>query len=217
MAFILWGPLVDPTERLLLFETGDAKKNNEALSRGAKRKLELEEKEVERSSDTNHIRGFNTDQRINIESLIAQQKMQKQQERESSMVALIATERALSRQIDIAEKRALMRCPECDPNNSFWLKVDELISEQETVTTSMQNFSKSLTNEFKENEKSIVAELHDSIDESRVVENSTMQESKDKSKKIVLDDSSPEKSIKNTKGMFVDVDESSSSEDHDGE
>ena len=36
-------------------------------------------------------------------------------------------------------------------------------------------------------------------------------------KKIVLDDSSPEKSIKNTKGKFVDVDESSSSEDHDGE
>ena len=36
-------------------------------------------------------------------------------------------------------------------------------------------------------------------------------------KNIGLNDSSPEKSIKNTKGMFADVDESSSSEDHDGE
>ena len=112
--------------------------------------------------------------------------MQKQQERESSIVALVATERALSRQIDIAEKRVLMRYPECDPNNSFWLKVDKLISEQETVTTSMQNFSKSLTNEFKENKKSVVAELHNSIDESRVIENSAIQESKDKSKKKSL-------------------------------
>lgn len=69
------------------------------------------------------------------------------------MVALAATERALSRQIDIVEKRASMRCPEHDPSNSCWLKVDELILEQETVAAPMQNISKSLTNEFKENEK----------------------------------------------------------------
>ena len=76
MALFLWGPLVDPAERLLSFETGSAKKNNEALSRGAKRKLELEEKEAQHSSDNNRIRSFNADQRISIECLIAQQKMQ---------------------------------------------------------------------------------------------------------------------------------------------
>ena len=70
VAFISQGAFLNPKERLLLLKTNEAPKNSAALSRAAKRRLELEEKEVDRAGDNTNIRRFNTDQRISIESLV---------------------------------------------------------------------------------------------------------------------------------------------------
>lgn len=104
MAFRQWGPFAAPEDRLLLFESKDAPKNAAALSRAAKRKLDLEVKDVERATDDSSKRGFSTDQRISIEGLYLQRKMQKQQELDSSMVALIAHDASIGRQIEAAER-----------------------------------------------------------------------------------------------------------------
>ena len=104
MAFVLWGPFADPKDRLLIFEVGDAPKNSAAMSRAAKKKVELVEKSEDLNSDTQNLRGFTTGQKISIEALIIQEKIQKQQLLESLMVASIALERSLAHQIEAAEK-----------------------------------------------------------------------------------------------------------------
>ena len=78
MTFRLWGPFAPPEDRLLLFENNDAPKNAAALSRAAKRKLELEDKKIDRDADNTSKRGFSTDQRISIEGIFVQKKMQQQ-------------------------------------------------------------------------------------------------------------------------------------------
>lgn len=97
MAFYLWGPFASPKDRLLMFGKYDAPKNSGVMSRTVKRKAKLEEKELDQALDPNSLRGFSTDQRIIIEGLILQQKIQKQKDKESSMVASVAHERAISR------------------------------------------------------------------------------------------------------------------------
>ena len=90
MAFRLWGPFAAPEDRLLIFEVDDAPKNAAALSRAAKRKLDMNNKDMDRAYDETPHRGFSTDQQISIEGLILQRKMQRQQEMDSTMVAFIA-------------------------------------------------------------------------------------------------------------------------------
>ena len=51
IAFRLWGTFPLPKDRLLLFEFNDAQKNSSALSRVAKRKLDQDDKEIDRESD----------------------------------------------------------------------------------------------------------------------------------------------------------------------
>ena len=115
MAFVAWGPFAEPNDRLLLFITQDAPKNM-ALGRAAKRKSDMELNQSERASDSRNNRGFSTDQRISIEGLYLQKQIQLQQS-EASMISLIAHERAISRQIDSAERRVEMRCKKYDATN----------------------------------------------------------------------------------------------------
>jgi len=82
MAFVVWGPFAKPNERLLLFVTQDAPKNM-ALGRAAKRKAESELNQSERASNLVNNIGFSTDQRIIIEGLYLQKKIQQQNSVES--------------------------------------------------------------------------------------------------------------------------------------
>jgi len=141
MAFRLWGPFASPEDRLTIFENADAPKNAGAIGRAAKQKIDLEIKEHDRSSDQQSNHGFSTDQRIIIEGLLVQKKIQKQQEIESSMVALIAYDRSIARQIESAERRAGLRCNPYDRNNIHWKAVDELIEKQTAITEKMGNLT----------------------------------------------------------------------------
>ena len=58
---------------------------------------------------------------------------------EQRLVALIAHESAISRQIKAVERRATMRCESYNPENIYWKIVDELIEQQSDVIMSIKN------------------------------------------------------------------------------
>ena len=58
-------------------------------------------------------------------------------ENEQRLVALIAHEIAISRQIEAAKRRETMRCGNYDPENRYWKMMDELIEQQLDVTMSI--------------------------------------------------------------------------------
>ena len=74
MAFVTWGPFVEPKDRLLLCITSDASKND-ALGRTTTRKAKVELNNADRASDYGNMRDFSTDQRISIEGLHLQKKV----------------------------------------------------------------------------------------------------------------------------------------------
>ena len=158
MVFVAWGPFAEPNDRLLLFLTQDAPKNM-AMGRAAKRKADMELNESERASDSGNNRGFSTDQRISIEGLYLQKQIQLQQSAEASMISLIAHERAISRQIDSAERRAEMRCKKYDATNMHWKIVDALLKKQASITTKMEVNTASLENNDDMNGVSIVSDF----------------------------------------------------------
>ena len=129
------------------------------LGRGAKRKSHMEFNESERVSDSRNNRGFSTDQRISIEGLYLQKQIQLQQSAEASMISLIAHERAISRQIDSAERRAEMRCKKYDPTNMHWKVVDLLLKKQAGIMKKMEENTASFENNDYMNGVSIVSEL----------------------------------------------------------
>ena len=161
MAFRQWGPFAAPEDRLLLFESKDAPKNAAALSRAAKRKLDMEVKDVERATDDSSKRGFSTDQRISIEGFYLQRKMQKQQELDSSMVALIAHDASIGRQIEAAERRAIQRCPDFTATNVHWKVVEDLVSKQAEITKRMDGMSNIGVTEGEKDRNSFVTQFLD--------------------------------------------------------
>ena len=119
----------------------------------------MELNQSERASDTQNNRGFSTDQRISIEGLYLQKQMNRQQTAESTMILMIAHERAISRQIESAERRAEMRCKKYDATNMHWKVVDTLLAKQAGITKKMGDTTASFQNNDDMNGVSIVSEF----------------------------------------------------------
>ena len=143
MAFMIWGPFADPSNRLPIFNVGDAC-NSSVTTRVEKRKSDALLKSKERSNDREHNRGYTIDQRIDYESLMLQKKSQDLASNEAALVALIAHESAFSKNIENAERRAAMRCKEYDSNNIHWKKVDNMIEEHDQIMDDLKKYSESL-------------------------------------------------------------------------
>ena len=136
MAYVLWGPFAIESDKLSLFCTDDAPKST-VMSRAAKRKAVLQKKKEERENDRSAIHGFSTDQRINIQALNISQKRLEHQKNQSFLVSLSIQESAMSRQIEAAEKRAMIRCPTYDANNVHWKLADDLALEHQVLVKSI--------------------------------------------------------------------------------
>jgi len=149
MAFVLWGPFAIDSEKLSLFCTDDAAKSTVA-SRAQKRKMALQLKKEERAGDRSAVRGFSTEQRINLEALdISKQKLQ-HQKNQSFLVSLAIQESAMARSIEALEKRAMIRCPEYDENNIHWKKADELSEEHQLLVKSIGEKTEKMFSSSKE-------------------------------------------------------------------
>lgn len=57
-------------------------------------------------------------------------------------MALIAHETPLGRQIDAAERQAILRCAEYDPDNIYWQRCDTLIEQQSKLILNIASFTK---------------------------------------------------------------------------
>ena len=97
------------------------------------KKKESTVKDGERAHDSSAIRGFTTDQQINIEQLSVQKMSCVDRKNEAVMFNLAIQESALARQVDLAEQRAKLRCKQYDENNIHWKKADENIKKHEAV------------------------------------------------------------------------------------
>ena len=136
--FMLWGPFAAPENRLSITLISDNGKKG--VSRKEQRSKDKEAKMIDLVNDTKNVRGFTTDQRIQIESLNLQKQDIVDRKKERSLVSCIAEESALGRQIESAERRAASRCPTYDANNVYWKRVDDLLMRQDKVINKIGNF-----------------------------------------------------------------------------
>ena len=139
--FMLWGPFVPPDKRLTLLLTTTKDKSKGKGSREEDRKKQLNNMRDDASTDVTAARGFSTEQRIDIENLNVKKQSLYDRQRESRIVGFSIEEAALSRQVEAAERRATLRCPEYDPINIHWQRVDALIEEQEFVLSRIRDFN----------------------------------------------------------------------------
>ena len=123
--------------------TDDAPKSK-IRSQAQRRKDKAAVKTEARESDTSASRGFSTDQRINIEAINVHARRLEHQKSETRMVGLSIQQSAIDCQISSAEARALIRCPDYDPSNIYWKRVDELILDQAATLQTIKDLSNSL-------------------------------------------------------------------------
>ena len=110
-------------------------------ARKKQRQGKVDAKKCDAAHDQSSVRGFSTDQRIDMEKLHVQQQMLRDKREETSIVALSIEEGAIGRQLRDAERRAEMRCPEYDKDNFYWKSVDKLIEAQFAVMERIRSFN----------------------------------------------------------------------------
>ena len=142
IVLMLYGPFVAPDQQLMLLLTDDSAVKKGDGTRKKQRKEKSDAKQVDAAHDTSAVRGFSTDQRIDIEKLNVQQSMMKDKRDETAIVALSIEESALARMLAMAEKRAEVRCPMYDENNIHWQRVDSLIEDHSCVMERIKSFNK---------------------------------------------------------------------------
>ena len=91
--------------------------------------------------------GLTTDQKIDLATLNVQRQAMLDRQKESTLVALSMEDNALNAQIEAAEKRAQIRCPNYDEKDANWIKVDNLIAMQDNLMNRIMDINK--------NEKSV--------------------------------------------------------------
>ena len=96
MAYVLWGPFAIESDKLSVFCLDDADKAT-FMSRSQRRKATIKKKAEEREKDRSTVRGFSTDQRINIQALNINKKRLEHQRNQTFLVGLSIQESAMSR------------------------------------------------------------------------------------------------------------------------
>ena len=145
--FVTCGPFASPEEELDVLKLDDTGKKKKNGSRSSSKKKEKLIKDVAREYDDTSERGLTTSQRIDLENLEIQKEMMRDRKNETSIVALSIEEAAISKQLAMAEARADRRCPEFDPNNIYWKRVDVLVEKQDDIIKRLSAFNNVKDNE----------------------------------------------------------------------
>jgi hypothetical protein len=106
-----------------------------------KRKMRRDAKAKERENDNVNERGYSIDQRISIESMNVNIRRLEHQKKESKLIGLSIQEAAIRGQILGAENCAALRCPQYDPNNIYWCRVDMLVQQQTDCVVMMNKYN----------------------------------------------------------------------------
>ena len=102
---------------MLTTDKGKTKSND---SRAKQRAEDIKNRADDASSDTHVLRGFSTEQRLDIESLNIKKQLLFDRKQEQKIVAFSVEESALARQIEQAQRRSITRCLDYDSNNIHW-------------------------------------------------------------------------------------------------
>ena len=51
----------------------------------------------------------------------------------------------MTKLVEAAERRAILRCPEYDESNTYWKKVDDLLAEQDMLMNKIRSFNNEIT------------------------------------------------------------------------
>ena len=141
MSFVTYGPFPDVNGILACFSISNDS-TDDFLSRFSKCKTEISENTDDRLNGNNHTRGYPTNQRFTREASCFQQLAHEQTTHKSDMMALIAHQTAIVRQIEVAERRATVRYNDYDPKNIYWKNCDNLIAQQSELNQNIANFTK---------------------------------------------------------------------------
>jgi hypothetical protein len=129
-AFCLFGPFVCENQRITIFEKGGNLQDNLKINgRAAKREFEKKESESARDSDDRNVRGLSHSMKAGIAGFQMKDKELKQQNKDSTIIALNCRIQNIQKSIERADQRAQRCCPVYDKNNEFWIKVIELEAE----------------------------------------------------------------------------------------
>jgi len=119
----------------------DKNKSKGIGTRKETRKKERDEKIIDRTADTSATCGITMDQRIEIQNLNVRQEVMLDRQRETSIVAFLIEESMIANQLEQAERRAELRCPQYDTTNIFWKKVNKLSEKQEAVLQQIEELN----------------------------------------------------------------------------
>ena len=140
MSFVVYSPFADANDRLACFETSDGNTESDK-NRAAKRKMEISEKAKDCLNGNLNSRGYTTDQMFTVESLQLQRLAHGQTANKSNLMALIAHDTAFERQIEAAERCAVIKYMEYDPENTFWKRCATLIEKQLELNAKIASFT----------------------------------------------------------------------------
>lgn len=152
IAFVLWGPFVDQSKRLDLLKTseGDIFFQHRRGRISALQKIKTEsEYKIENISqcDSGEIQlsptSFTIKEKISVAYLALQNQKTIQQRQESVLIALSLRERAVSAELDRAQRGAERKCPNFDERHSAWIRVAALETESDEIIREMAALSKS--------------------------------------------------------------------------
>jgi hypothetical protein len=140
-AFCLYGPFTSEHERISIFEKGGSSQDQlKTNGRAVKRELEKKEDEMTRNNDNNNQRGMSFSIKLGVDNLEHKKNELAHQQKETSLIALNMAIQQNQRNLDRSEKRAERLCPEYDPDNIFWKKVNQLEVKSMLLEAQLDNF-----------------------------------------------------------------------------
>ena len=189
--FVTCGPFASPEEELDVLKIDDSGTKSKDGSMKMHRKKEKLIKDVARECDATSERGLTSSERIDLENLEMQKQMMRDRQNETSIVALSIEEAAITKQLAMAEARADRRCPEFDPNNIYWKRVDVLVEKQDDIIKRLSAF-----NNVKDNETESAVKKRAAVDVlDNVKDNETESVVKKRAAVEVLDLDSSNESV----------------------
>ena len=122
--FIMQGPFSEIEDHLSLFLTDETGKGKVGASRAQKSIAENKTKLADTEHDSSAIWGFYTRQCMELESLNLQKEVSAGRYKEATIVAFSIGNFTVARQVEAAEKRAALRCPEYDTHMFYWKRTE---------------------------------------------------------------------------------------------
>ena len=181
---LLKNTLTQSTFHLVSIKADGAKGSTKSRAQMKKDRKSMKTKE--RDTDTSSVRGFSTDQRINILSMNINKNRLEHEKNETLLVGLSIQEAALGRQLESAEARAQSRCAKYKSTNPYWSIVDELVLKHDELVNTISERTASLFKTGSNNE--VEEQVNDFLNQKSPIKKRKYNELVNENEKVKLFD-----------------------------